>query len=240
MDSTNRYILDQARLGAKEGLVVIADEQVKGRGRMQRSWSSPKGKSFSASVLFDSERTLFDAQILVKVVSLAMCWTLDKLYSLDAGIKWPNDLEVRGKKIAGVLAEVAGRNDKTQVVVGIGVNLGQNEEELSVLGRPATSVFLERPDLESVPALALLDDFLARISSLLETARSAGGTVMILSHYRDRCTTLGQSVVARLPSGETVEGMAIDLGNDGELIISAGHERHIVNAGDVENLNVWP
>ena len=238
LDSTNRYILDQARLGAKEGLVVVADEQVKGRGRLQRSWYSPKGRSLSASILFDNEGTISDAQILVKVVSLAMSSALKALYVLKVGVKWPNDLEVESKKLAGVLAEVVSYGPKTQIVVGIGVNLGQSVEELAALNRPATSVALERPDLSYVSSSELLDTFLSSVCTLYSVVRSEGGKRRITESYRDQCTTLGKRVEVRLPFGQVIDGTAVDLGEDGELIVDTSSERLLVSAGDVAHLNV--
>ncbi len=218
--------------------MIVADEQVSGRGRMQRSWYSPKGKSLSVSILFDADGAISDAQILVKVTSLAMLSALNGLYSLKVDVKWPNDLEIGAKKLAGVLAEVLTKGSNIQVVVGVGVNLSQSAQELAPLVRPATSIALERPDLGFVSPQELLEAFLNSLSAQFSIARSQGGRTRILEGYRDRCTTLGQSVEVQLPSGQVIVGKAIDLGDNGELVVDTGSKRFFVSAGDVERLSI--
>lgn len=241
LDSTNRFILDQARSGAKEGLVAVADEQVSGRGRLGRRWLSPKGSSFSASVLFGcSDRDgVATAQRLVRVVSLAMSYSLSEIYEVDARIKWPNDLEIDGEKVAGVLSELCTTGSELSVVVGVGVNLLQSKGELDLLSRPATSISMKAPDKQDLITVdVLLDVFLSNLSKWLLTLRSGAGLSEIALAYRCKCSTIGERVRVELPGGSLLSGVATSVGEDGELVVRGADGEVAVHAGDVFHLRV--
>ncbi len=119
LDSTNRHVLDQARRGAPQGLVAVADHQTAGRGRLGREWVSPPGASLLASVLWRPELPVERLHLLTFAMGLAAAAACQRVARFRPGLKWPNDLVVDGAKLAGVLAEA----DLPVVVVGIGVNL---------------------------------------------------------------------------------------------------------------------
>ena len=144
IDSTNRYLTDEARAGAPTGLVVVADHQTAGRGRLGRTWVAPPGASLLVSLLLRPTVAADRRHLLVMAAGLAMAEAVEAETGVVAGLKWPNDLLVGERKLAGILAEVAG----DALVVGIGVNIEWHEvpAELSAIatacnlegGRPTT------------------------------------------------------------------------------------------------------
>jgi BirA family biotin operon repressor/biotin-[acetyl-CoA-carboxylase] ligase len=223
VDSTNRYLLDEARAGAAAGLVVVADHQLAGRGRLGRVWSAPRGGSLLVSVLLRPGLPPERRHLVVVAAAVAMLEAVRATAGVDAGIKWPNDLLVGDRKLAGILAESAG----DAVVVGIGVNVawGQVPEELVGI---ATALDLEggRPVARDV----LLEGFLARYAARLRDLPAARAA------YREHLVTLGRRVRVE-QAGGTLVGVAVDLDEAGRLVVAddAG-DRTTVAAGDVLHL----
>lgn len=223
VDSTNRYLLDEARRGTPAGLVVVAARQHAGRGRLGRTWESPPGGSLLTSVLLRPALPIDRRHLVVLAAAVAMADAIADTTGIDAAIKWPNDLLVGDRKVAGILAESTG----DAVVVGIGVNVawGQIPEEL---GGIATALDLEggRP----VAPDALLDAFLARYGPYLgdlDRARDA---------YRARLSTRGRRVRVEQAAG-LLTGVAVDVDDDGHLLLDDDEGRRVtVAAGDVVHL----
>src|SRR6516165_7996333 len=124
IDSTNSYLREQARQGAGEGLVAVADHQTAGRGRLDRRWESPPGANLLASVLLRPGCLADDLHLCSGAVALAAADSCAEVADVEAVLKWPNDLLVGGSKLAGVLAEADFEGSRMRgVVVGIGVNV---------------------------------------------------------------------------------------------------------------------
>jgi len=124
LDSTNRYLLDEARRGAAEGLVVMADHQSAGRGRLGRRWEAPRAANLLVSVLLRPQLPIDARHLASAVVALAAADACVALGGVAVDVKWPNDLLVGGRKLAGVLAEAdVGAGDRSPIVVGIGINV---------------------------------------------------------------------------------------------------------------------
>jgi BirA family biotin operon repressor/biotin-[acetyl-CoA-carboxylase] ligase len=119
LDSTNRYLLDQARAGAPEGLVAVADHQTAGRGRLGRRWEAPAGAGLLVSVLLRPSLPIEELHLCTVAVALAARSACTEAAGVEPGLKWPNDLIVGERKVAGILAEAR----EGAVVVGIGVNV---------------------------------------------------------------------------------------------------------------------
>src|SRR5205085_11091393 len=130
-DSTNTRLLDEARAGAPEGLVVVADHQTAGRGRLGRTWVAPAGSSLLVSVLF-RPRSLEAGHLLTTAVALAACDACERVAGVAPDLKWPNDLLVDDRNLGGILAEAEG----TAVVVGLGLNVSRPS------GAPETAIAL--------------------------------------------------------------------------------------------------
>lgn len=143
IDSTNNEVKRQAENGAKQGLLVIAEEQTLGRGRRGRNWTSPKGQGIWMSFLIKPDILPTDASMLTLVAALAMTSALRDVANINAEIKWPNDIVANGKKLCGILTEMSTETDAVNyVVVGVGVNVNTDgfPEDIAAT---ASSVFLE-------------------------------------------------------------------------------------------------
>jgi len=229
---------DQAKAlaedGAGHGEVVVAEAQTGGRGRRGRSWVTAPGRNVAFSVVLrPSGLPTARAPELTLVASLAICDALRRA-GVDAGIKWPNDVLVGGRKIAGILTELAAEPDQVHwVVVGVGVNVNARAEDFPPeLRGLATSVLLERGQpapraLFLVACLTLLEEWYDR--------HAEEGFEPIRAAWKERSVTLGREVVVQLDDLELV-GRAEDLDASGALLVrsAAGVER--ITSGDVSLL----
>jgi BirA family biotin operon repressor/biotin-[acetyl-CoA-carboxylase] ligase len=221
LDSTNRHALDAARQGSPDGLVVVADEQTEGRGRLGRSWDAPPGSSLLVTVLL---RGTTDTSRVVMAAGVALAVAVEQVAGFVPDLKWPNDLVVDDRKLAGLLAEA----DGDVLVVGAGCNVNWSSFP-GELAESATACNLEagRP----VDRDALLDAFLDRF----EAALASGDAVV--DDYRTRLGTLGRSVRVQPVRGDDLLGTAIAVTDDGALVVRDDRGRdHTVVAADVIHL----
>lgn len=242
--STNTDAMALARDGAPEGVVLVADVQTAGRGRLGRTWTAPPGSSLLLSVLLRPPAGV--AEAVTMVAGLAMAEAVGAVAGVDARLKWPNDLVVGERKLAGILAEAdwpAGAtisggwrrpdpHERVAVVVGIGVNVNWPEvpDELADL-LVACNHVAGRP----VDRDALLDAFLERLGARYADLRA--GTVPI-ADWRARSATLGRRVRIDL-GGDDVEGTAVDVDAAGRLVVDTLEgERRTFAVGDVTHLRV--
>jgi BirA family biotin operon repressor/biotin-[acetyl-CoA-carboxylase] ligase len=231
IDSTNRYVLDEARAGAAAGLVAVADHQTAGRGRLGRSWEAAPGSSLLVSVLLRPEVPVDRLFLLTLAAGLALSDALEAVAAVIARLKWPNDLVVGEKKLAGLLAETdLDAGAARAVVIGAGCNLTADAFPPD-LAAQATAVELEagrRVDRDALLA-AFLDAFGERIDDLLVT----------LDDARARSATLGRRVRIERPGNQSLEGEATALADDGSLVVrDDGGLEHTVAVGDVVHLRV--
>lgn len=143
VDSTNTWAKHLAEDGAPHGTVVMADEQIQGKGRRGRQWTMQKGTSIAMTVILKPDMPPERASMLTLVEGLSVAQTIQKLYGLDAGIKWPNDVVVSKRKICGILTEMSAQMDYINyIVIGTGINTNVREfpEELKDI---ATSLMIE-------------------------------------------------------------------------------------------------
>ena len=238
IDSTNRWVLDEARAGAPSGLVASADHQSAGRGRLGRAWVAPPGTSLLVSVLLRLEIELEKVNTVAMAASLALLEGLPSELSSRSGLKWPNDVVVGDRKLAGVLAESIlppgdkSNNPEIAVVVGVGCNLEQKEfpAEVSAI---ATSCALELE--KTITRDDLLNSFLSRLAFWSDEI-SSGNHWSVISAYRARLVTLGTSVRVDL-GNETFEGIATDIDSSGRLLVTKINGEHVVvSVGDVVHL----
>ena len=204
LDSTNRYLLDEARAGAPEFVVAVADHQTAGRGRLGRTWEAPPGAALLCSVLLRPSLAPERLHLVTAAVALAARDALDG----RPDIKWPNDLLVDGRKLAGVLAEA----DLPAVVVGIGINV--------TWAPPGAACVGEDADREAV-----LARFLEALDALY------GRWDEVSARYRTECATVGRLVRVEL-MGATFEGEAQGITDDGHLVVDG----RVIAAGDVIHL----
>jgi len=229
IDSTNRYLLDEARRGAPDGLVAVADHQRAGRGRLGRTWEAAPGSALLVSVLVRPALAPDRLGLLTMAAGLALSDAVTRAAGLTAGLKWPNDLVVHDRKLAGLLAEADLRGGEVRaVVVGAGCNLATGAFPPELAG-VATSVEAEtgrRPDRDAVLD-AFLDAFAGRLDDLDGVVAAA----------RERSATLGRTVRVELGPGSVLRGTATDLTDSGALVVRDGAGvDHPVSVGDVVHL----
>lgn len=234
VDSTNRYLLAEARRGAPEGLVAVADHQSAGRGRLGRRWEAPAGSSLLLSVLVRPPLPPDQLHLATAALALAAVAACRRISGVEPAVKWPNDLLMGDRKLAGVLAEVdPGAGDvqglAPAVVVGIGVNLtfrGPPEAGGTCLS-DASGRQIDRRSLQE----ALLEELEPRRAALDHDQ----GRAELAGELRSRCATLGRKVRIHQVGAE-LEGTAVDLTDSGHLVLDTPTGRHEVAAGDVVHL----
>ena len=213
IDSTNTWVLEQARSGAPEGLVAVADYQTAGRGRLGRVWETPAGANLLMTVLL---RPAVVSYRSLACVALAARDASSSVAGVSAGLKWPNDLLVEdGSKLAGVLAETDGAG---AVAVGIGLNVAWAPPGAARLG-------------EGIRRDEVLDALLASLGEWLDR-----GDREVASAYRAGCVTLGRAVRVDLVDGESFEGTAADVDDDGRLLVEVNACLRTVDVADVVHL----
>jgi len=231
--STNDRAKELAEQGAEHGEVVVAEAQTSGRGRRGRAWASPARKNLYFSVVLRPELPPARAPELTLVGSVAVCDALRQA-GVQAGIKWPNDLLASGRKIAGILTELAAEPDRVEwVVLGAGVNVNARPEDFPAEVRDdATSILLERGQaapraLFAAACLTALEDWIDR--------HAEEGFGPVRQAWRERSVTLGREVVVTV-DGRELAGVAEDIDETGALLVRTrvGVERII--SGDVQLL----
>lgn len=227
--STNADALDLARLGAPEGLVLVADHQTAGRGRLGRTWTAPPGSSLLCTVLLRPPAAV--AELATTAAALAMAAAVTATTGVEPRLKWPNDLVVDDRKLAGVLAEADWADPAGPAVcVGVGVNCNWPEEVPAELA--GRLVALNHLTGREVDRRALLDAYLAALADRYPIDPAA-----LLDEWRARSATLGRRVRVELPDGTTVEGTAAGVTDGGHLVVDAdGGGRRTFAAGDVVHL----
>lgn len=239
--STNDLVRAAAQAGAPEGLVVLAEEQVSGRGRQGRGWSAPPGSSLLLSLLLRPVWLVPEASFaLTMLVGVALCEAVEALVPLRAALKWPNDLMLPARdgaglrKAAGVLSEVSLEQEQiTWVAVGMGLNVNWHPTGIvdgRDLGLVATSVSAAAG--APVERRALLEALLQRLDARYSALR-LGRREELLATWRDRLETIGRRVQVRL-AHTTLEGLAEGVDPSGALLLRDADGRlHSVTAGDV-------
>lgn len=229
VDSTNLIARDAARAGAPEGTLIVAEEQRAGRGRLGRRWQAPYGSSLLVSLLLRPPATVYPA-LLPFLTAVALAETMEQILAVQPALKWPNDVQVDGRKLAGILAESDYTGDQLDaVVVGVGLNVNIPRELLAPIAPPATSLLIElgRP-VERVPLLAA---FLARWENRYRALLRGESPVPA---WRTRAPMLGAPIEVRPAEGSSWSGIALDVTDNGALLVrdAAGLVR-TVHAADV-------
>jgi BirA family biotin operon repressor/biotin-[acetyl-CoA-carboxylase] ligase len=230
--STNALVIERARSGAPEGLVVVAEHQTEGRGRLDRSWETPARSALTFSVLLRPTAPMQTWPWLPLLVGYAVDKAL-KARGFEASVKWPNDVLLEERKVAGVLVERIETPTGAAAVVGVGLNVGMTAAELPV--PEATSLAVARPD--AVPDRTdLLVDVLASLWESYAAWQEGGDLagMRLAESYVAACSTIGQAVRVDLPSGEVLTGTATGIDPSGRLLV----EGTAVSAGDVVHVRV--
>lgn len=231
--STNTLLRDYAERGEPEGLVIAADEQTAGRGRLGRRWIVPRATSLQFSVLLRPPLSPQNAARLLPMAALAVARTLEQELRLETQLKWPNDVLVADskrsfKKVCGILIESSVQDDALRyAILGIGLNVNYTMSDYPELASLAITVqdAVGHPVDRDALQAALLDELDHRYRRVCRGES-------LQEEYRARLTMLGQRV--RVARGDQIlEGIASDVDADGALILTQGDARLTIFAGDV-------
>ncbi|HZK56832.1 MAG TPA: biotin--[acetyl-CoA-carboxylase] ligase [Clostridia bacterium] len=215
VDSTNSYAKKEiARL--KDGTVVLAEEQTLGRGRRGKEWVSPKGTGIWVSLILKPDIPPREGIKMTQIAVAAVCESIRESTGLNALIKWPNDIIVNGKKVCGILTEMAGElNEISYIIIGIGINVNMDSFP-NEIKENATSLFIESG--KKTDRRDLLVDTLRNFETLYNDYIEDLDLNRVLSMVKNYSAILGKNI--RVIQGKTEKrGMAIDINNEGLLLI---------------------
>jgi BirA family biotin operon repressor/biotin-[acetyl-CoA-carboxylase] ligase len=222
--STNADAIEAARAGAAEGLVITAEAQTAGRGRMGRTWVSSPGAGLALSMLLRPRAPVASWGWLPLLTGVALADTVART-GVHCGLKWPNDLLIGGRKCAGILAEAA----VPAVVVGIGLNIWEAPPDMA-----ATSLSLA--GAEKLDRAVLMTGLLDRFAELYDAWQTKGAEA-VREGYLRRCLTMGKRVRVALPGDSELTGEAATVDGEGRLVIRlANGDLCPIAAGDVTHV----
>jgi BirA family biotin operon repressor/biotin-[acetyl-CoA-carboxylase] ligase len=221
-ESTNADVAEAARDGAPEGTVIVAEHQTAGRGRLDRTWEAPPGSGLVMSALVRPHELDPASWPWIPLMTGVAVADAVREAGLEPSLKWPNDVETGGRKLAGILVERVETPDGPAAVIGIGLNVAMASDQLPV--RTATSLSLEG-------SAATRDDVLADVLTGLATRYELLRTdvAAVRDAYLAVCGTVGSSVRVSLPDDVTLTGTATDVDEHGRLVVDG----RPITAGDV-------
>lgn len=230
VDSTNTYLKTRAAQGADSGNVCLAEWQRGGRGRLGRHWVSPLGCNLYLSLLWRFLAGPSTLAGLSLVMGVALARALRPSVDAGLGLKWPNDLQWRGRKLAGILVEIAGESaGPSHAVIGIGINLRLPEAAAAAIQQPWIDLARIARDVPSRNALA------GRVLEELVTALQIfeqHGLTAFLDSWRELDVTAGRSVQLQLPNG-IIDGESRGIDETGALVIQVGSELRRYASGEI-------
>lgn len=235
--STNQYAKRIAEEGAPEGMLVIADEQTKGKGRSGRAWTTPKGTAVAMTLVLRPKLPPARVSMVTLVMGLAVAKACRQLYDIPAGIKWPNDVVVNGKKLCGILTEMSMELTAVNYVVigaGINVNVTGFPQEIS---QTATSLFLELG--HETARAELIAVCMKYFEEYYEKFLQAQDLSALMEEYNELLVNKGRKVRVLEPGHEYM-GTAMGINKDGELlVVREDGTQTAVYAGEVSVRGVY-
>jgi BirA family biotin operon repressor/biotin-[acetyl-CoA-carboxylase] ligase len=234
LPSTNTEAARLAAQGAKEGLCIVADEQTAGRGRLQRSWLSPKGAGIYFSTLLRPLIPLDQWPLITFVAALAVSDALRVACDLETDIKWPNDLLAGERKICGILAEAIETPQGRAVVVGIGINLTKEAfpADLTNVAISVAEATTRHPEKESI-----LEALVQAIADWYSALQETGGPRKILEAWAARSSYAEGKWVRVINGDDVISGITRGVENDGALRVeTSSAEMRIIRTGDVASV----
>lgn len=237
IDSTNIEAKRQAEAGAPEGLLVVADSQMDGRGRRGRSWEAPEGVNIYMTLLLRPSFLPEQASMVTLVMALSTAQAIRRVSNLPAVIKWPNDIVVNGKKVVGILTELTMETDYIQYLVcGVGINVNQKKFS-PVISEHATSLYLEGG--KAFRRAELIAAVMERFEENYEIFCRQGDMYGLLGAYNELLVNCQKQVRILDPKGE-YEGVALGINRKGELLVKkADGTQEAVYAGEVSVRGIY-
>lgn len=229
VDSTNRYLFECAADHMGKRYAVLAEKQTSGRGRRGRHWVSPFGKNIYLSLLVSFAGGIADLEGLSLVTAIAVEKALVKLGIKGVGLKWPNDIYVDGKKLAGILLEVTGEyNSHCQVVIGVGLNLALSEKEAAGIDQPWIALRALRPDVSrNQVAASILQELMIEVDEF-----QCRGFADNQSYWSQRDIYQEQEVMV-MSAHHQLQGVVKGVNRKGNLMVLTEQGMQVVSAGEI-------
>lgn len=218
VDSTNLYAKRIAEKGFCDGTVILADEQLKGKGRLGRTWVSPKDKGIWMSIMLKPNISPSQAAKVTLLTACAVNSAIMQTCGLEAKIKWPNDIVYNGKKLCGILTEMSAELDEINyLIIGIGINVNLDKADFSEeLCSTATSIKIEKGI--NVSRKSLVKDILSYFETYYKVFLKTGSISQFLTEYREKSAVIGREVSV-ISSKAQLKGKVLDISDEGQLLI---------------------
>ena len=231
-DSTQNFAMEIASNDKENGTVIISKKQTVGRGRMKRKWKSPTGGIWMSIIIHPKFDVSYTTLVPI-ATSLALCMAIEKILKIKPELKWPNDVTLKGKKVAGVLVDTSIiSNEIENVVLGIGINFKIKPHELaSTIKKTPNFYGVTTLVKKNEKALPLVQQFLYELENVFQLINSRR-IKKIKSEWTKRSSTIGRNVSIITGEGN-VNGKAVKIDSDGALIISRGKKDEKILVGDI-------
>ena len=232
IDSTQNFAMEIASNDKENGTVIISKKQTMGRGRMKRKWKSPTGGIWMSIIIHPKFDVSYTTLVPI-ATSLALCMAIEKILKIKPELKWPNDVTLKGKKVAGVLVDTSIiSNEIENVVLGIGINFKIKPHELaSTIKKTPNFYGVTTLVKKNEKALPLVQQFLYELENVFQLINSRR-IKKIKSEWTKRSSTIGRNV-SIITSEGNVNGKAVKIDSDGALIISNGKKAERILVGDI-------
>ena len=229
IDSTNSFLLNKSNKFNTDGTVLLAERQTKGKGRKDRVWYSAKGQNLTFSILLSDKKYFGKNFNLINfVASLSVALSIENLFQLKTELKWPNDVLINGKKVAGILLESVSQGNKIErLVVGIGLNVNQTLFQ-GIFSIQPTS--LKQEIGENIDRERILAEVLNNFEEILGKMDAAPDA--LLEDWKSKCRLIGEKI--SITEGENVKyGIFDDVDSDGFLLLKTKGKIEKIHFGDV-------
>jgi BirA family transcriptional regulator, biotin operon repressor / biotin---[acetyl-CoA-carboxylase] ligase len=233
VDSTQKIAHVLSNEDAPEGTVVVAEQQTAGRGRLNRSWESPKHSGIWMSIILRPKIMPQRAPQLTLLAAVAVVQAIQDLTNVNCEIKWPNDILINGKKLVGILTELQSEPDRIKaVIIGIGINANQDESDFPEwIQNTATSIALESG--RKINRAELMQVIFKKIEKLYADYLKHGFKVIKLL-WESYAISIGQNIVAKTLNG-SIKGKALGINEDGVLLVEGSDGKiHKIHSADIE------
>jgi len=234
LDSTQNFAIELASKKIESGTLVISEKQTHGKGRLGRKWVSPSGGIWISLILYP-EFEISVSTLFPLITSLALATAIEKILKIKPKLKWPNDVTINDKKVAGILVDAAIESGKIDyLVLGIGINFKINPNEIEKMIKHTANYYGVTTLLkknENMNPKRLVQRFLLELEKLYQLLLKKEPAFFIREWTR-RSSTIGKSIAITLPN-ETLRGKALRIDNDGALVISNKGKTRRVIVGDV-------
>ena len=232
IDTTQNFAMEIVTKNNMNGTIIIAKKQTGGRGRMKRKWKSPVGGIWM-SIIIHPKFGVSSTTLVPIAISLALCIAIEKTLKIKPELKWPNDVTVNGKKVAGVLVDASIiSNEIEYMIIGVGINFKIKPIELANTIKKTPNFYgvttLVKNNVNSLP---LLHQFLYELENVFQMIDSMH-IKKIVNQWTKRSSTIGRNVSIVTGNGR-INGKAVKIDNDGALIISKGKMFKKILAGDI-------